>query len=296
MSGDAQDDGTHPTEPYPQGLGLEHPTVSLPPSAGGPPIPPRPAAPVVPSRRRARWPWVLAIVLILFAALVVAGEFAARAVVAQQVRTQVITALKLPADQQLDVQVDGIVLPQLIAGRLDDLHISSKKVAIGPITGAVAVEATGVPIRGGDLQSATGRIRIDASQLQAIVKETSLPVETVSLAGKDVTASGSATVFGASVPLSVTLTPGAEGGDLTLTPTSVSIGALTLDPSDESSPFAGVLKPLFSTQKVCIADRLPAGVHLSGLRVDGGALVASFAADGAITADPKLQQPGSCPG
>jgi hypothetical protein len=128
------------------------------------------------------------------------------------------------------------------------------------------------------------------------VKSTSLPVEAVTLDGTDVKASGTATVFGASVPLSVTLTPGAEGGDLTLTPTSASVGTVVVDPSDGSSPFAGVLKPLFGTQRVCIADRLPAGVHLSGLRVDAGALVASFAADGAITADPKLQQPGSCPG
>jgi hypothetical protein len=77
-------------------------------------------------RRRARWPWALAIVVVVLAALVVGGEFVARALVAQQVRSQVITALKLPADQQLDVEVGGIVLPQLIAGRLDELHLSSK--------------------------------------------------------------------------------------------------------------------------------------------------------------------------
>ncbi|MGN8027312.1 LmeA family phospholipid-binding protein [Microbacterium sp. 22242] len=254
-----------------------------------------PAEHRVTRRRRARWPWVLVAVVIVLAGLVVGGEFVARAMVAQQVRSQVISALALPADQQLDVTVDGIVLPQLIAGRLDGLHISSKRVALGPITGAVSVDAAGVPIRGGDLRSATGTIRIDAAQLETIVKSTSMPVDTVTLEGKDVKASGTATVLGAAVPLSVTLTPGAEGGELTLTPTSVSIGSVTLDPSDDSSPFARVLKPVFSTQKVCIADRLPAGVHLSGLRVDGDSLLASFAADGAITADRRLQALGSCP-
>ncbi len=71
---------------------------------------------------------------------------------------------------------------------------------------------------------------------------------------------------------------------------------MTLDPSTAaSSPFGAALKPLFATQKVCIADRLPAGVHLSGLRVDGDALVATFAADSAITTDPKLLENGTCP-
>lgn len=257
-----------------------------------------PAAPVAvpPPRHRRRWPWVLGIVVVVLGALLVGGEFVARAVVAQQVRSQVLTALKLPADQQLDITVDGIVLPQLITGRLDGLHLSSKKVALGPITGAVSADATGVPIRGGELGSATGTIRIDAAQLETIVKGTSLPVESVQLLGTDVRATGSVTALGATLPLALSLTPGVEDGELALTPTSVSIGSLTLDPSDSSSPFASVLKPLFVTQRVCVADRLPAGVHLSGLRVENAALVGTFTADRAITVDPALQQLGSCPG
>jgi hypothetical protein len=306
------EEGSHPTEPYPRDLGSEHPTVPLPPQAAGslapgaasgaglPPRPPLPSAPVAvpPPRRRARWPWALGIVVVVLAALVVGGEFVARAVVAQQIRSQVITALKLPADQQLDVSVGGIVLPQLVAGRLDDVRLSSKSVAIGPITSAVDVDATGVPIRGGALGSARGSFRIGADQLEKAITAAagSTPIDAVTLDGKDVRATGSVKLFGATVPLALALTPGAEGGELTFTPTSATVGAMTLDASDTSSPFAGVLKPLFATQKLCIADRLPAGVHLSGLRVDGDALVATFSADSAITTDPALLENGSCAG
>ena len=309
MSG--AEEGSQPTEPYPRDLGLEHPVVVPPPRAGGPlphdaasdhgipPRPPLPSAPVAvrPPRRRARWPWVVGIVVVLLAVLVVGGEFVARAVVAQQIRSQVITALKLPADQQMDVNVGGIVLPQLVAGRLADVRLSSKSVAIGPITSAVQVDATGVPIRGGKLGSAKGTFRITADQLEKaiIAAAGSTPIESVALDGKNVTATGSVKLFGASVPLALALTPGAEGGELTFTPTSATIGAMTLDASDTSSPFANALKPLFATQKLCIADRLPAGVHLSGLRVDVDALVATFAADSAITTDPKLLENGTCP-
>ncbi|KJL30932.1 DUF2993 domain-containing protein [Microbacterium azadirachtae] len=309
MSG--AEEGAHPTEPYPRDLGPEHPTVPLPPApgspapgaapgAGLPPRPPLPSAPVAvpPPRRRARWPWVLGIVVVVLAALVVGGEFVARAVVAQQIRSQVITALKLPADQQMDVNVGGIVLPQLVAGRLDDVRLSSKSVAIGPITSAVAVDAKGVPIRGGELGSASGTFRITGDQLEKAIKAAagSTPIDSVTLDGKDVKATGSVKLFGATVPLALALTPGAEGGELTFTPTSATIGAMTLDASDTSSPFAKALKPLFATQKLCIADRLPAGVHLSGLRVDGEALVATFSADSAITTDPKLLENGTCEG
>lgn len=159
MSG--AEEGTHPTEPYPRGLGLEHPTVP-------PPRPPLPSAPVAvpPPRRGARWPWAVGVVVVVLAAFVVGGEFVARAVVAQQIRSQVITALKLPTNQQLDVNVGGIVLPQLITGRLDEVRLSSKSVTIGPITSAVQVDATGVPIRGGALGSAKGTFRITADQLE----------------------------------------------------------------------------------------------------------------------------------
>jgi hypothetical protein len=304
MSGAGED--THPTEPYPRDLGREYPTVPLPRETGNgaavvPPRPPLPSAPtaVPPPRRRRRWPWVLGILVVVLAALVVGGEFVARAVVAQQIRAQVITALKLPADQQLDVAVDGIVLPQLVAGRLDDVHLSTKSVAIGPITSAVKVDATGVPLRGGALGSATGTFRITADQLQAAVKAAageSAPIDAVTIAGSDVKATGSVELFGATVPLALSLTPGAEGGELTFTPTSASIGALTVDPDTvASSPFGAALKPLFATQKVCIADRLPAGVHLGGLRVKDGVLVATFTADSAITTDPALLENGTCP-
>lgn len=292
---DAGDEGsqTHPTEPYPRPE-PEHPTVVLPPEDG---LPRAPIA-VAPHRTRsARWPWVVGIVVVVLAALVVGGEFTARAVVAQQIRAQVISALKLPADQQLDVSVGGVVLPQLIAGRLDDVKLTSKSIAIGPITSAVAVDATGLPIRGGELGSARGTFRITADQLEKMVTATlpDAPIDAVALDGSDVRATGSVRVLGATVPLALALTPGAEGGELTFAPTSATVGAVTVDAdSVASSPFAGLLKPLLVTQKVCIADRLPAGVHLSGLRVEGDLLVASFDADPAITTDPKLLENGTC--
>ena len=92
--------------------------------------------------RRARWPWVLLIIVAVVAVLVVAAEIIARAVLPSVVRGIVIEQLDLPADQQIDVAASGILLPQLIGGRLDELHLSSEKVTIGGITGSADVTAT----------------------------------------------------------------------------------------------------------------------------------------------------------
>ncbi|MES2866484.1 MAG: DUF2993 domain-containing protein, partial [Actinomycetota bacterium] len=59
--------------------------------------------------RRARWPWVLLIIVLVVAVLAVAAEFIARAVLPGIVRGIVIEQLELPADQQLDVDASGIL-------------------------------------------------------------------------------------------------------------------------------------------------------------------------------------------
>jgi hypothetical protein len=103
---------------------------------------------------RARLPWVVLVVIVVLAALAVASELVARAVLPGIVRSVVVQQLHLPADQQLDVQAAGILVPQLISGTLDELQLSSDAVTIGGVTGAAHVTAPGVPLHGGALRSA----------------------------------------------------------------------------------------------------------------------------------------------
>lgn len=273
------------TLPYPE-PDAEHPTLVLP---GGE----RPAAG---ARRRRRWPWVILVIVVVLAALVVAAEFVARAVLPGVVRSLVIEQLDLPADQQLDVEADGILLPQLIGGSLDRLHLSTDRVTLEGITGAADVTATGVPLRGGDLRSAKGTIRIDQDQFTALLASTDLPIETVALDAPNATVSGSISVLGASVPVSLTLTPGAVDGDLELTPVSASIGGIEIDASDVGSNLGAIGSGLTEPQRICIADQLPAGLTLTGLEIEGTAAVIDLDVDGAIATDETLLEKGTCPG
>lgn len=277
------------TLPYPD-ASAEHPTLVIPGSDAD-----RGTDAAPPKRRRRRWPWVLLILVVLLAALVVAAEFIARSVLPGVVRSIVIEQLDLPADQQLDVDAQGILLPQLIGGRLDELHLSTDAVTLEGITGAADVTATGIPLRGGDLGGAAGTIRIDQAEFTTLLAGTDLPVDSVEFDAPNATLGGSFTVFGAAVPISLTLTPGAAEGDLELTPVGLSIGGLDVDVDGVGSMLGSVGESLTQTQRVCIADQLPAGLTLTGLEIVGSAAVIDIDVDGAIATDPALLEKGVCP-
>lgn len=238
---------------------------------------------------------MLLIVGAVLALLVVTAELIARSVLPGIVRGIVIEQLGLPADQQLDVEAGGILLPQLLTGRLDELHLSSDRVTLEGVTGAVDVTATGVGLRGGDLASAKGTVRIDQTQLTALVAESSLPIESLALEEPNVIASGSVAFFGTTIDLSLTLTPGAEDGEITLRPVSASIGGAVLDVQQVNDRFGSIADQLTQTQQFCIADHLPAGLTLTALTVEDNVAVIGFDVDGAIATDPALQEPGLCP-
>ncbi|WP_193598581.1 DUF2993 domain-containing protein [Microbacterium sp. YJN-G] len=245
-------------------------------------------------RRRARWPWVLLIVVVLLAALVVVAEAVARTVVPSTVRSLVISELELPADQQLDVEARGILLPQLIGGSLDELRLSSDAVTIGGITGAADVTATGVPLRGGELGSATGTVAIGQGQFARLLENSQLPGAELTLDEPNVTLQGSVPLFARDIPFGFTFTPGADGGDLLIMPVSVTLGGSEIELSRLATLLGEAGKRLAEPQRVCIADRLPAGITLTGLRIEGTRAVADISADGRIAVDPALLDPGTC--
>lgn len=275
------------TRPYPDAA-TEHPTLVIPGSAAD-------EGADAPQRKRRRWPWVLLVVVVVLALLVVAAELIARAVLPGVVRSIVVEKLDLPADQQLDVETQGLLLPQLIGGTLDTLHLSTDSVTLDGITGAADVTATGVPLRGGDLGGASGTIRVDQEQFTTLLAGSDLPVDSVEFTAPNATVSGSISVLGAAVPLSLTLTPGTIDGDLELTPVGVSIGGLDVDLDRVGSTLGALGEGLTQPQRVCIADQLPSGLTLTGIEIVDDAAVIDVDVNGAIVTDKALQSKGSCP-
>ncbi|WP_336645207.1 LmeA family phospholipid-binding protein [Microbacterium sp. USHLN186] len=248
-----------------------------------------------PARHRARWPWVLLVIVVVLAVLAVGAEVAARIIVPNTVRSLVISQLDLPPDQPLDVETPGMMLPQLLSGELDEVHLASDDVTLGGITGAARVTATEVPVNGGALGSAKGTVSIDEKQFSSLLEASALPVNSLSLQEPNATLEGRIPLFGSEIPVGVTVTPGAKGGDLLLTPVSLSVNGTEVDLQALSSMVGGPAAQLAQPQRICIADRLPAGITLTGLRIEGSTAVADISADGRIAVDPALLENGTCP-
>ena len=249
-----------------------------------------------PRRRTGRWIAVLVVVVVLLAGAVVAAEFIARSVVTSTVRSLVVKNVGLPDDQNVDVSVSGLVLPQLLGGRLDEVAVSSNDVTLGPITGDVRVDLRGVPVSGGAAaDGGVASVRLDQDHLKTLLAEVpDLPASTVTMAAPDVNLETSLSLFGIAIPVGVGVTPGAAEGDLTLTPSSFQVGGNAIDADTLRGQFGSVADSLLKTTSLCIADRLPRGLTLTSATVQGQDLVATFDVAGGILNDPALQSDGAC--
>ncbi|MGC0367911.1 DUF2993 domain-containing protein [Microbacterium sp. SLBN-111] len=249
-----------------------------------------------PRRRTGRTVAIIAIIVVLIAGLLVAAEAIARSAVGNTVRSLVVKQVGLPADQQVDVQVPGLVLPQLLTGRLDQVAVSAPDVSLGPLTGDVRVDLQGVPVAGNaPAAGGSASVRLDPDQLRALLSQIpNFPSDTVGTAAPDLTLSTQFSVFGIPIPVGISVTPGAADGDLTLTPTSFELGGNRVDADTLRGQLGGAADAALQTWNLCIADRLPAGLTLSAVSVQGQDVVATLDIDGRILSDPALQQNGTC--
>ncbi|MFT4229632.1 MAG: DUF2993 domain-containing protein [Microbacterium sp.] len=251
-----------------------------------------------PARRRSPWRWLIGILVLVVLAVGawLAGEWLARDIVTKTVRSAVVTQLGAPEDQEVDVVLQGSVLLQVILGRLDDVTVSSDDIAVGPITGDIAVHATGVSLRGEhDASAASATIALDEAQLRALMATVEgFPADTLALKSPDVTMTYTLQVLAAQVPVGVSLTPTAVDGDLVLRPASFQVGDAELSVDDVRDRFGALAKLVLGDWTVCIAQYIPVGMTLSGTAVAGGELIADFAVSGDIVADPTLQEKGTC--
>ena len=243
--------------------------------------------------KRRRWPWALAAVVVIIVAIVVAAELIARAIVPGIVADKLRTALALPADHPVQVEVDGWALPQVIAQRLDHVAASSDGVTLGSLTADVSGTAEGVQFDGA-MESARISADISADQILGLVATAGVPLEDVSFGDGVVTGTGAISLFGQRVPLSVTLAPAVAGGDLQLTAESVDVGGLTLTADGVRERFGALADTVTGPWPVCLRGQLPAGVHLTAVAVSPDTLVATADLDGRIALDPSLQATGTC--
>ncbi|GAA1422346.1 DUF2993 domain-containing protein [Agrococcus citreus] len=247
-------------------------------------------------RKRGRGLLVLGAILLVVAVLAVVAELVARQVVPGMVRAAVVEQLQLPADHPVDVAVDGILIPQLIAGTLADVRIASDDVTVGAFSGDVTAHGEGIPIRGDRAAAGgTAEVRMTTEQLRSLLSTIDgFPAETIELAAPNVTASTEVELLGASIPLALELAPDAAEGQLVLSPVEGTVAQATVTAEQLRQQFGGLLEPLLQDRSVCVASSLPAALTLTSIEVVDDELVAGFDIDGRIIDDPAMQANGTC--
>lgn len=247
-----------------------------------------------PRRRRRGWVVVIVVVAVL-AALVVAAEFAARAIVPQVVRSRLIENLGLPADQAIDVEIPGLVLPQLAVGSIAQMSVSADDVDVEGISGDVRVDIEDAPVRGGDWSSARAVVVLDEDQVRTILSRVDgFPVDAFRLAPPEVALDTELNLFGAAIPLGVRLSAAAEDGDLVLSPTTFRLGDVDVSADALREQVGPLVGSFAQSWPVCLAQYLPRALTLTGVAVEERGVVATFDIDSAILRDETAQQPGSC--
>lgn len=255
-----------------------------------------------PRRRRRGWVVpviVVAIVLLLGVIAFLVGDGLAKQYASDYVRARIVEALGLPDDAQVDVRLGGgSMILQALDGRLVSVEVSVPEATFGELSGAIEVHAEGVPL---DATKPVDVLRVDLvvdeDDLVAIADNLSgLTLDTIDLDESGIVVASAFSIFGIPLPLGMTLEPSAVDGELTFTPTSVTVGDTTF-PAEQvlADPlFGGFARDLLRQQSVCIAGYLPEALVLTTVEIEGEQLVLGFTGDGAALAGPELSTPGTC--
>jgi hypothetical protein len=239
---------------------------------------------------------LLILLVLLVLGVIYAGDAIARPIAQEAVAQKMASALGV-APGDVRVRFASAPLPlQLLDGRVDTVDAAAKDVALGPITADTTVHARDVPL---DQSAATGAVAvtvtIDRAHLDRLAKALGGGyVRSIELKAPDVTATGSVSVLGVTVPLGVSMTPGAVDGRLAFTPTAVRVAGQTLTIAQlrRSPQLRGFADTLAQRQTVCIADHLPKAVTVRSVKVVDSTLVATATGDDVVLA--RLGVKGAC--
>jgi hypothetical protein len=244
-------------------------------------------------RKKHRWvgPVVVlgTLVILIVAAFFVADKLA-RDAAGDVVRGPIRSALG--SSSRVDVDLGpGIFLFQAAKGRLDHVTISTEGVPIGAGTGALVLDAHGLPLDlGGTVTKIHAELSLDGTAMQSVVP---LEGSTVTFEGEQFVVAAQIPVGGAPRAVVLHITPSVVDANV-----AMAVTALTVDGTDVSieDAKAGAYGPevaaLVSPAPLCVSGFLPASLVLSSAAVTGDHLVLGL--DGTKMSLGSLGTKGSC--
>jgi hypothetical protein len=248
-----------------------------------------------PRRRRSRAGrialFVVLGIVVLLIVLVVVAEFVLRQVVNREVAAKVEASLPAGTTGHVEAHAHGLIIPQLLAGSLDDVDLTSPKLTVQGIPLGVNVTAHGIPLSGeGTVNAVEGSVSLAGSSVHSLAKFNAL-FGKLSLRNGGVTLAGSTSVLGFTIDYAAEGTVAAQssGTGITITPQKVSVTNSALGFDLNNIP--GVTKTPVS---VCTSQFLPASVRVRSLDITSAKATVRVTASNLPLSQSALKKTGTC--
>ncbi|CAG7616114.1 LmeA family phospholipid-binding protein [Leucobacter soli] len=271
-------------------------TVPLPDS-----IPPRdddrPEA-LEPPRRRRRW-LRIAVPVVVLLLVIGAAELAIRLIVPGIVSSVVRENLSLSEEHPVEVRLGAFELPSVLTGRLSTVEVEVDDAQlIDGLTGTVRLRADSVPfaVSEGEIRGASASLMIGKDELPAAIGLFTAGVADGGVvSGGELVVSREVALFGADVRLEATLGLSVADGDVVIEPRAVGAAGFDLSADRLRELTGGTFDGMLSPHDVCVADRLPTGLELTGIDLlSTGAARLTVAVAPDILSNPAQLETGSC--
>ncbi len=240
------------------------------------------------------------IVLVVLAVLGVSGYLVADSLATGFALTAVKTGVvqETGADAS-DVRVDlgtKAILPQIVARKLDHVHVRIGTFTSGTLTGSAVFDATGVPLStSAPAKTISVAVTIgDDGLLELVQSEAGQTRADAKIADGGITVSSRERVLGRTVPASVDFEVSSSGDNLVLTPRTIHLNGRSYTPAAlKRSVYGRLVAGLIKSRSQCLAAGLPSAMHLTGVKVVGSSVVVT--ATGTDLSLQSLSAKGTCP-
>ncbi|MBM7504273.1 DUF2993 domain-containing protein [Agromyces aurantiacus] len=235
---------------------------------------------------------VVGMVLVVLAGLVLLTETVGRSIAERNIAASIEQGLPEGVEGQVDVQIHGVsALWQVLRGSMDEIVATAPELDVHGVPVDVTVTAHGVPrAQGGDVARAEVVASVDEAAIDAIAESQGVPGG-LELGDGTVAYSDEVEFLGIPIGFTITAEPEAAGDRVLLTPVGADIRA-----GGGSIDASGLVDRLLGGDPlpICVADRLPEGVEVSGLDVTTDGATVRLEATDVPLAEETLATTGTC--
>jgi len=255
-----------------------------------------------PKKKRRRWPFVVAGILLFLVILLVIGyvigENYAKDYAKDYIKQRIVAVLGIDDPSTVSVDIGtGSVLFQALRGELNQVDVVADSVTFGTLTGAATVHAEGVPL---DANAKTDKLEVTfAMPEDQVVSALSgnlsgLQLDSITLEEPEITVTSTINLFFFSLPVGMGIVPSAADGELVFTPTTITLGDKDYTVDELRQEIGSFADPILQQRSLCVNESLPVALTIVDVDVVKKDLVLKINGDGVVLGGTDLSTPGSC--